>query len=247
MALARHPNRLPCTTRLVGFFLLVRDPVRVLLAVALLFPVQVNFAGLCHNHHHVNTFRQPLLNRALEVVMFLQLGMLPYGYTLHHNLGHHRHYLNQRLDSNRWRRRDGGAMRPWEFAWQLCLDMYPTVVRIGRQHPGVFRKFRRMAWLCAAVVLALVLVDPRNALLVFVLPLPPALLLQARATYEQHAGLDADEPLRASRSTVDARYNWRTLNLGYHTAHHLWPALHWSKLPAFHAAIAAEIPPDLVV
>ena len=234
-----------CAAQLV-VFARVHDPLRVLAAVALLFPVQVNLAGMCHNHHHVNTFRTRLGNRAFEVVMFFQLGMLPYGYTLHHNIGHHRHYLDQMRDSNRWRRADGGAMGPWEFAWALCLDMYPTVWRIGREHPGVFRKFRRMAWVCAGVLAALVAVDPVNALLVFVLPLPPALLLQAQATHWQHAGLDADEPVRASRSAVDRVYNLRTLNLGYHAAHHLRPALHWSELPAFHAAIADRIPPDLV-
>src|SRR5262249_5900694 len=160
-------------------FLCVHDPLRVLVAVALLFPVQVNFAGMCHNHHHLNTFRQRPLNRAFEVVMFLQLEMLPYGYTLHHNLGHHRHYMDQAADSNCWRRTDGRTMGPWEFAWVLFLDMYPTVIRLGRRHPAVYRKFKRMAWVCAGVLGALVAIHPVNALLVFVLPLPLALLVQA--------------------------------------------------------------------
>jgi fatty acid desaturase len=137
-------------------------------------------------------------------------------------------------------------MGPWEFAWRLCVAMYPTVWRIGRRHPTLFGKFRRMAAVCAGILGVLLLIDPVNALLVFVLPLPPALLLQAQATYYQHAGLASRDPLRASRSVVDRRYNLRTLNLGYHTAHHLRPSLHWSKLPAFHATIAAAIPPELV-
>jgi len=230
----------------LAIFTLVHDPLHVLATVAALFPLQLNFAGMCHNHHHCNTFRHWLPNRALEVLMFFQLGMLPYGYTLHHNIGHHRHYRDQSVDSNRWRRPDGSIMGSWEFAWKLCVAMYPTVWRIGRKHPAVFRKFRRMAWVCGGLLTALVALDPVNALLVFVLPLPVALLLQAQATYYQHAGLETDDPLRASRSVTSPRYNRRTLNLGYHTAHHLRPSLHWSKLPAFHATIAAEIPPELV-
>jgi fatty acid desaturase len=252
-AVFRHPvDAIPVACMLTVFavqlavFVLVRDPAHVLLAVALVFPFQVNFAGMCHNHHHLNTFRHPVANRAFEVVMFLQLGMLPYGYTLHHNIGHHRHYLDQTKDSNRWLRADGRSMGSWEFALRLCLAMYPTVVRIGRQHPAIFRKFRRMAWATAGVVAALVAVSPVNAFLVFLLPLPPALLLQAQATHHQHVGLAVDDPWRASRSTLDARYNVRTLNLGYHTAHHLRPGLHWSQLPAFHAEIASDIPPELV-
>jgi fatty acid desaturase len=226
-------------------FASVESPLYVLAAAALLFPVQVNFAGMCHNHHHRNTFRHAVTNRAFEVVMFLQLGMLPYGYTLHHNIGHHRHYRDQTRDSNRWQRADGGTMGAWEFASRLCLHMYPTVIRIGRLHPALFRKFRRMALVCGLVLAALVAIEPLNAFLVFVLPLPAALLLQAQATYYQHAGLDSPDPLHASRSALDRLYNLRTLNLGYHTAHHLRPALHWSKLPAFHAEIAARIPVEL--
>ena len=231
----------------VATLLFVRDPVVVCLIAVALFPVQVNFAGMCHNHHHLNTFHGAWANRTFEVVMFLQLGMLPYGYTLHHNLGHHRHYLDPLADSNRWRRADGSVMAPWEFAAKLCLDMYPTVIRIGRRHPGVFRKFKRMAAVCAAVLACFVAIDPLNAIVLFVLPLPFALLLQAQATYYQHAGLDTDDPWRASRSTIDRRYNLRTLNLGYHAAHHLRPGLHWSKLPELHAAIETAIPPELIV
>jgi fatty acid desaturase len=230
----------------LAIFFRIDDPWLVLLAVVLLFPFQLNFAGMCHNHHHRSTFRRPLANRVFEVAMCFQLGMLPYGYTLHHNIGHHRHYLDQGRDSNRWRRNDGGVMGSWEFAWRLCIAMYPTVWRIGRRHPAIFRKFRRMTAVCGAILAGLVLIDPVNALLVFVLPLPFALLLQAQATHYQHAGLPTRDPLRASRSHLARGYNLRTLNLGYHTAHHLRPGLHWSKLPAFHATIAAAIPPELV-
>lgn len=230
----------------LAIFTGLRAPLAVLGAVVLLFPFQLNFAGMCHNHHHCRTFRAPLANRIFEIAMFFQLGMLPYGYTLHHNIGHHRYYLDQTRDSNRWRRADGGVMGAWEFAARLCWHMYPTVWRIGREHPVVFRKFRQMALVCAALLALAFAIHPLNAFLVFVLPLPFALLLQAQATHWQHAGLASGDPLRASRSWVDRRYNLRTLNLGYHTAHHLRPSLHWSKLPAFHATIAAMLPPALV-
>lgn len=230
----------------LAIFIRLDDPRAVLLAVVLLFPWQLNLAGMCHNHHHHPTFRHAPPNRVFEVLMFFQLGMLPYGYTLHHNIGHHRHYLDQTVDTNRWRRPDGRTMGSWEFAWRLCVAMYPNVWRIGRAHPLVFRKFLGMACACAAIFAVLCAIDPVNAFLVFALPLPPALLLQAQATHHQHAGLATTDPLHASRSVTDRRYNFRTLNLGYHAAHHLRPGLHWSKLPAFHARIADRLPPELV-
>lgn len=252
--LYHHPvDVFPTTIMLAVFavqlvvFRFVEDPILVGVAVALLFGLQVNFAGMCHNHHHRETFRSPKLNRAFEVVMFLQLGMLPYGYTLHHNIGHHGSYMNQEQDTNRWRRDDGSTMEPWAFAWVLFLGMYPNVIRIGRSHPVVFRKFLRMFWVCMAVLATLVAIDPLNAVLVFLVPFPPALLLQAQATHYHHAGLASQDPLRASRNDLDALYNLRTCNLGFHTAHHLDPGLHWSRLPEFHAEIAHQIPSELIV
>jgi beta-carotene hydroxylase len=231
----------------LAVFLCVDSPLRAAVAVTLLFPIQVNFAGMCHNHHHLETFRHRLLNRAFEVMMFLQLGMLPYGYTLHHNIGHHAHYLEPERDPNRWRREDGSTMGPWEFAWRLFVNMYPTVIRIGREHPAIFRRFLGMFGVCMAALVTLVAIDPVNALLVFVAPLPPALYLQAYATYYQHVGLTDRDPLLASRSALDRLYNLRTGNLGYHTAHHLRPALHWSRLPGFHDEIADRIPRDRIL
>jgi fatty acid desaturase len=70
-------------------------------------------------------------------------------------------------------------------------------------------------------------------------------LLTCWSTYDQHAGLDADEPLAASYNITHKWYNILTGNVGYHTAHHLSPHLHWSKLPAFHRTIQDRIPAHL--
>jgi beta-carotene hydroxylase len=250
----RHPVDFIPTSLMLGvlglqglLFLFVESWPWVLLGVLLLFPIQVNFAGMCHNHHHVAVFRSPLANRAFEVMMFLQLGMLPYGYTLHHNIGHHLHYMDQTRDPNRWREPDGRAMPPWRFAWLLFLNMYPNVIRIGREHPVVYRKFLRMFWVCMGVLALLFVIDPLNAFLVFVLPLPFALIVQAQATHYHHVGLESRDPLCASANALDPAYNRRTCNLGYHTAHHLKPGLHWAQLPRYHEAIADQIPQELIV
>jgi beta-carotene hydroxylase len=104
-----------------------------------------------------------------------------------------------------------------------------------------------MALACATVLLALLALDPLRALLLFVVPLPPALLLTADATFDQHRGLRSTDPFAASRSDERRLYNLRTCNLGYHTAHHLQPGLHWSLLPALHARIRHRIPEECLV
>src|SRR5690554_8039046 len=65
-------------------------------------------------------------------------------------------------------------------------------------------------------------------------------------TYQQHQGLDLSSDLRAPRNTTSKLYNLISWNLGYHTAHHLHPGVHWSKLPALHDEIRHQIPDHLV-
>lgn len=56
------------------------------------------------NHHHLHcyTFSSPILNRLLELVYFFQTGACGYGWELHHVVGHHAHYLDQKADPSSW-------------------------------------------------------------------------------------------------------------------------------------------------
>jgi fatty acid desaturase len=72
-----------------------------------------------------------------------------------------------------------------------------------------------------------------------------AILNVARLGYDQHAGLDLDDHLTASRNIESRFYNLVTFNSGYHTAHHVKPGLHWSRLPEFHRQLRDRIPADL--
>jgi hypothetical protein len=51
----------------------------------------------------------------------------------------------------------------------------------------------------------------------------------------------------ASNNILHRGYNILTGNLGFHTAHHYRPGVHWSRLPALHDTIAHEIPADCYV
>mgnify|MGYP000123740735 FL=1 len=42
------------------------------------------------------------------------------------------------------------------------------------------------------------------------------------------------------------RYNLPSWNLGYHTAHHMLPGIHWSQLPQLHDKIRPRIPDHLI-
>ncbi|MBP8852482.1 MAG: fatty acid desaturase, partial [Moraxellaceae bacterium] len=48
------------------------------------------------------------------------------------------------------------------------------------------------------------------------------------------------------RNVEHPLYNFTSWNLGYHTAHHIYPGMHWSELPRLHDGIRHRIPGALL-
>lgn len=207
-------------------------------------------APINHHHQHLNSFRAPWLNRLYDLALALQCGVPPYGWVLHHNLGHHVNYLNQRPhqnpDESRWTRADGSQMGRLEYSIDLLFHYQIDMVRVGLKHPKYFRYFLLMklpVWGLIGVGLWL---RPLETALVFLLPSFITLFHTMWATYEHHAGCVPTDHFDASRNRDNPYYNWMTGNLGLHTAHHKRPGLHWSLLPELHARIQHRIPEEQI-
>jgi fatty acid desaturase len=208
-------------------------------------------APINHHHQHVNSFRLPWLNRLYELVLALQSGAGPYNWVLHHNLGHHVNYLNQlpheRPDESRWTRADGSQMGRLEYSIRLLLHHQVDIVRVGRRHPRQFRYFLMMKLPLWGLIGLGLWLRPLETFLVFLLPAFLTLFHTIWATYEHHAGCEGSNHHDASRNRDNRIYNALTGNLGFHTAHHRRPGLHWSLLPKLHDRIRSEIPEEQIL
>lgn len=227
-------------------FLFVDNLFIVVLAVAILVPFQVSASALNHNHHHCMTFRQAWLNRVYECIMFLQTGTTPFTWTLHHNIGHHERYLDQSTDTSPWKTRDGKVMNRGWYVLRNTIMIYPAAFRVGWQHKPILFKFLMFLGVSSLLLATLILGSPLKAVLIFVVPMTMMLFILVDATYGHHTGLDAEDPYAATFNILDPVYNFCAWNLGYHTAHHLRPGLHWTSLPAFHDKIGEKIPGALI-
>jgi fatty acid desaturase len=203
-----------------------------------------NICAWNHHHQHVPVFHVPLLNRLLEVIYGLHTGVTSHAWVLHHSLGHHTNYLDQEKDESRWRRASGGVMGELEYTLVVGFTSYGRAWKVGAKHPSQRRIFVWMGLLTLAVLGALAVHRPLPALFVFALPMVISLFLTAWATYSHHSGKPTDSHFVACNNIVHRGYNVVTGNLGYHTAHHYKPGVHWSRLPALHAQIASKIPAD---
>ena len=104
-----------------------------------------------------------------------------------------------------------------------------------------------MGLLTAALIAILVWNRPLSGLVIFVLAPAFSLFGTAWATYAHHSKRSTDSHFVASTNVMQPLYNFVTGNLGYHTAHHYRPGVHWSKLREIHAKIADQIPADAYV
>jgi len=198
-----------------------------------------------HHHQHRNVFLQKSLNRVLEFFYALHTGVTTNLWLLHHNMGHHRNYLDQETDQSRWKRKDGSPMGAFEYTINVALTAYSRGWRVGKSHPKQKQQFLLYSAVTLLIVLGLTIYNPVNTLFIIVLPMISSLFFTSWTTYDHHAGLDTDDPFAASRDNTSRWYNLVTGNLGYHTAHHYKQGIHWSKLPELHEQIKHKIPPAL--
>ncbi len=200
-----------------------------------------------HHHQHLATFHQQFLNRLLELAYSFHTGITTNAWVLHHVLGHHINYLDQKKDESRWMRKDGTTMGEIEYTLKVAVTGYFRALVVGKKHPKYQRGLISMGLIVLTLTALLLYHNWINALVVFVLPMVYGYLVTCWHTYCHHAGLDTKDHFEASHNIMHRVYNICTGNLGYHTAHHVKPGLHWSKLPEFHATIADKIPAHLYI
>ena len=119
------------------------------------------------------------------------------------------------------------------------MEVAAKAKKIGR----LYRRFRIVSWVITA---ALVAVFGWQGVLIFVVLPQVMALLTFEATYDHHSGLYTEDPMEGSRNITSRFYNLARFNLGYHTAHHLKPGVHWTRLPELHAELEPRIPAALI-
>ena len=230
------------------------SPISCYLAIAL--------GGIAHNHNHRPTFRSRRLNNAFGHVLTAFYGYPTLIWIPTHNLNHH-HFVN----------RPGDATITWRYTNKhhlLVAATYPLVsgyfqnepiqrfIRSARRknrhlyHRILFQYAFWIGFYCWMLFLAWYLYhEQRMGLGLYVwffslvLPAICSISLIMVFNYIQHVHTDAWSERDHSRNFTGPVFNFLFFNVGYHTAHHEQPGLHWSQLPAAHAKIAAEINPQL--
>jgi beta-carotene hydroxylase len=104
-------------------------------------------------------------------------------------------------------------------------------------HPAIYRQAVAERVVLYTVLGALLVLDWRATLGVVVVPWLFGQWGIVTINLLQHQGCAPASRYDHSRNVTGRLINWFVLNNGFHTAHHLRPSLHWSRLPAFHREV----------
>ena len=212
------------------------------------------FASSCitHNSMHVNVFAHAGLEQLWRVVLTIGYGHPCQTFLSGHNLSHHRF-----TQTTRDPMRTTKVRFQWHFLNLLLFqpmvagDVFRQDLRFLRMSTGSSRA-TYAAQIAALLILRLTLLslDVRRTL---VLVFAPCLFAQwgiVTMNLLQHDGCTTPEPgkrdYNMARNFVGPVINFLAFNNGYHTIHHFFPTMHWSRLPEEHERqIVPHILPEL--
>ncbi len=226
-----------------------RDSFSPLLFAACLF-MAVSVSVIAHNHNHLTIWKSKPLNALTDYWLTLFYGFPAFGWIPTHNQNHHK-----------FNNREGDYTITYRYTEKtnlFTLLTYPSVSAFHQQKPiraylsKQYRINKKRFWFCISQYVVLVaflgaafLIDWKKALLYIFIPQQVSLYVVLIFNYVQHVHADEDSSVNHSRNIVGPLMNWLLFNNGLHTVHHDNPGLHWSKAPAAHAKIAADIDPRL--
>lgn len=215
---------------------------------------------IAHNHNHCRTFRSPIANEAFSLWLTVFYGYPVFAWLPTHKRNHHNFNNRPGDETATWLSGNGhdwmrAVSYPAVSAWRQSrrIRAYVAAARAGNR--AVYRRILLQygVWIGAHLgffCLAAWLYDVKTGFAVWVsiMGLPSLFSLWAimLISFEQHVHADAWSPRASARNFTGGVINYLLFNNGFHTAHHERPGLHWSELPAAHAAIADTIPDDLL-
>jgi fatty acid desaturase len=196
------------------------------------------FVLMLHNTSHRKLFkhRWGWMNTYIPWVLGPLFGESPETYFAHHVGMHHpENNLEADLSSTLPYRRDS------VFDFLRYFTRFMLVVLFELAHYFVKKKRRSLMLrllggelLFYAAVGALLFVEWRATLVVFVLPFIIARFGMMAGNWAQHAFVDRASPANSYRNSItciNSTYNRRCFNDGYHIGHHLKATRHWTEMP----------------
>lgn len=204
-----------------------------------------------HNHMHCRTFNSPTLNLLFNYWLGFCTGTTATEILTEHNERHHGH-INEEIDYVRttlvnFRSQLLNVLFFFPKAYlHLKLTKPSDLARWRKSHRRLYWQSLSEKIVLYSGLLALLMADWKSTLIFILLPWMNGQWWLLTFGLFQHQDMQGDSKFGNSRNITSFWFNWFYLNIGYHTAHHLRPGVHWSLLPVLHEKeIAPHLDPAL--
>lgn len=193
---------------------------------------------MLHNTMHRPFVRRPRLFSHLHPYLMSAVFGIPTGYMEHHVGMHHlENNLPPDLSSTMKFQRDNFFHFIAYFSRFFFLSVYelPTYLAKKKSRAAMARRALIGELSHWALVAVACLIDLRGGLIGFLLPLVTVRFLMMMGNWGQHAFIDQNDPgnsLLNSITCINAGYNHKAFNDGYHIGHHVKSNRHWTEMPA---------------
>ncbi len=202
-----------------------------------------------HNHAHLPIFHNRFLNESIGWLMFLNCGIPLQSYREQHVHVHHQHL---------------GTAGDWTSPWTYQGTIFPTkpvnkiyylmtfmvasmlecaFIYIKKPLSKSTRYFTISMIIVGIIMIALAMHDFFNFTLYYAIPWIITYIYLALASWKQHVGCEYTSVYTTAINDFNIDSRELGFNIGYHTAHHWYPHLHWSLLEKFHDTyLAPHVP-----
>ena len=195
-----------------------------------------------HNHMHSSTFRRPAWNTAFELWLSALTAHPCSGIITSHNVLHHGKNNSDadfvRCSLVRYR---SNLLNFLAFFFSSVTAMYRNKpADLDGWHetrPRLYRQAVAERIVTYTFLVLLILIDWRSTMKYCLGPWLFGQWFLVTINLLQHQDCDLESPINHSRNITGRFANWLLLNNGYHTAHHMFPSAHWSKLPSIHERV----------
>jgi fatty acid desaturase len=217
---------------------------------SLIYFLSVGISAVHHNHAHVSMWHSKFLNRLTNWYLGCLQGHPTFVFYASHNANHHRYHHGEKDVTRTYRFGDTNHL--WGYLihpLQAIIVLYPLfiqwLVRIYNRERRVFYYFLMQYLLVLLMWSVFASIDVEKFIVLILLPQLFGLHWLLATNYLQHAHANGHSRTDFARN-FSGWVNFLHFNIGLHTAHHLYPREHWSRLPLIHAKLKQDIHPQLL-